>query len=92
MGTCTVLDVLVMGIMAFLEIMLIGFVYYVFPKKCDKCGKLTSYDSVVSDTIKYYNAGWWKITDRKFSRKRCLSCGYEGEKILLHKSERSERG
>ncbi|MCL5017549.1 MAG: hypothetical protein M1155_02735 [Patescibacteria group bacterium] len=90
-GDRTVLAILAMGAISFFITIFIGFVYFVFPKRCNKCGKLLAFDSLVSDKVKYYEAGQWTIIERSFSQKTCLSCGYKGKLTPLNRSHRLEK-
>ena len=87
-----VFNILAVFAVAYIFLIIIGLICFIFPQKCNKCGKHAAFDSVASDTVKYYESGWWKITNRSFSHKKCLSCGHEGGMTLLYESERLEKG
>jgi hypothetical protein len=80
------------GLGAFLIIVITGFFCFVFPKKCDKCGKLRAFKSTRVDTARVYTAGGFIVSDRYISKKICISCGFESEPKLCFEDEKVIRG
>ena len=72
---------------AFLVIVTIGFFCFVFPKKCDKCGKYLAYISSWINTASPYTGGGYMVSGHLLSQKRCLSCGFESKPKLEHVKE-----
>ena len=81
------LFLILMGMVAWLVIVIIGFFCFYFPRKCDKCGKFRAFKSTRSDKAKIYTAGGFMVSDHHISRKICVSCGFESEPKLIKKTE-----
>ncbi|MHB9019907.1 MAG: hypothetical protein ACYC3G_03510 [Minisyncoccota bacterium] len=81
-----------MGLIAFSTIMIAGIICFNFPRKCEKCGKLRAFIVTRWDKTQYYTAGGFLVTEYKFCRKICISCGYESREELEFKSEKLVRG
>jgi len=70
----------------------IGFLCFVFPKKCDKYGKFRAFKSRGVDRTTIYTAGGFIVSDRYISKKICISCGFESESKLCFEDEKVIKG
>jgi hypothetical protein len=84
----SVLHVVALAAIAFVTIIIFGTIGFVFPRKCERCGKKWAFVTVKCSPTKILTAGEYIATDNYLSYKKCLNCGYHGKEEILCKVEK----